>query len=147
MVTELTKKKRKRYRDSHRIKARGVISDFDFWRILTEQRGLQAKTAAAIRDFVGKPYTRQAVNDRIQKNPDRFDEIVEMNIDAAESVWFEITRDAKARDVDRISAASKLIDSVRGRKRGYGKHVHVVTEEARPFEGLTLEDLKELVDE
>ena len=147
MVTQSTIKKRKRYRDSHRIKARGVISDFDFWRILEQERGLQSKTAAAIREFVGKPYTRQAVNDRIQKNPDRFDEILEMNIDAAESVWFDVTRDKTARDVDRISAASKLIDSVRGRQRGYGKHLHVVTEDVRPFEGLTLEDLKELVNE
>ena len=107
------------------------ISEERFWSILRENAGLMARTAKAIEQESGETYTRQAVYDRVKKNPELYNDILEENIDVAESELQTILRTSTS-ERNRLDAVKFYLKTI-GKKRGYiEKQLHehaVITEE------------------
>lgn len=70
------------------------ITDKQFWTVLRKNAGLYARTARAIEKEFGISYSRQAVRDRAEKNPDLLFDILEENIDIAEEGLHDLMRSA-----------------------------------------------------
>lgn len=93
------------------------LTDKEFWEELRKQGGIFARTARAIKAKYKIKYTRQAVRDRALKEPDRYDDILEENIDNAEEQLHTIFLTSR-NERNRLQAVQFYLRTI-GRKRGY----------------------------
>lgn len=68
------------------------LSDKEFWTILRKNAGLFARTARAIEKEFGMSYSRQAVRERAEKQPDLLADILEETVDIAEEGLHDLMR-------------------------------------------------------
>ncbi len=68
------------------------LSDKEFWTILRKNAGLFARTARAIEKEFGISYSRQAVRERAEKQPDLLADILEETVDIAEEGLHDLMR-------------------------------------------------------
>lgn len=61
------------------------LSESEFWTALREHAGIYARTAKAITEKYNIPYTRQGVKARAERYPERLQDIIDQNLDVAES--------------------------------------------------------------
>lgn len=92
------------------------ISDAKFWQLLRANAGIYARTARDIVRTYGGTYTRQAVKDRAEKDPEQLADIEDENIDIAEDALQSLMR---SRDARIQLKAIELFLKTKGRKRGY----------------------------
>lgn len=70
------------------------LSDKEFWAILRKNAGLFARTARAIEKEFGFSYSRQAVRERAEKQPELLADILEETVDIAEEGLHDLMRSA-----------------------------------------------------
>lgn len=92
------------------------ISENEFWKILSENAGLFTRTVRAIESQFKITITRQSVRERALKQPERYKEILEQNIDIAEEGLHSLMR-SKSETV-RLKAV-ELFLKTQGKSRGY----------------------------
>jgi hypothetical protein len=68
------------------------LSDKEFWTILRKNAGLFARTARAIEKEFGMSYSRQAVRERAEKQPELLADILEETVDIAEEGLHDLMR-------------------------------------------------------
>lgn len=68
------------------------LSDKEFWTILRKNAGLFARTARAIEKEFGISYSRQAVRERAEKQPELLADILEETVDIAEEGLHDLMR-------------------------------------------------------
>jgi hypothetical protein len=92
------------------------LSDPEFWSILRENSGLYARTASAIREKHGIPYTRQSVKERSERHPAKLQDILDETLDIAESELIDLMQ-SKNLKIKQKSVEFYL--RTKGRDRGY----------------------------
>lgn len=92
------------------------INDNNFWLILEANFGYFQETANAIENLLGIKYTRQAVFERANSNPDRLDQIREATTDHAE---LTIRKNMDSIDPRVSQKAAEFHCKTIGKKRGY----------------------------
>lgn len=98
------------------------ISDKEFFAILRENAGIYARTARAIEKQFNIKYTRQAVRQRAEQNPEELHDIREENIDVAEEGLHSLMR---SKDEKTKLQAVKLYLTTIGRNRGYSERLEL----------------------
>jgi hypothetical protein len=93
------------------------LSDAEFWAMLRANGGLFSRTARAIEAKFQIPFTRQAVAERANNNPELLADIEEEVIDIAEESLQGLVRAAPP--AVRLAAAQFLLKN-KGKKRSYG---------------------------
>lgn len=99
-----------------KIKNAKKLSENEFWKILSENAGLFTRTVRAIENQFKITITRQSVRERALKQPERYKEILEQNIDIAEEGLHSLMR-SKSETV-RLKAV-ELFLKTQGKSRGY----------------------------
>lgn len=98
------------------------ISDEQFLSILRENCGLYARTARAITEQFGIPYTRQAVRAKAENFPAELADILEENLDVAEEGLMSLMKSDN--ETVRLKAI-ELYLKTQGKKRGYTEKTEV----------------------
>jgi len=109
------------------------ISDKKFLTMLRANGGIYARTARAITEKFGFPYTRQAVSQRAKKFTEEELDIQEENLDVAEETLINIMRSPDRKTALR---AADIYLKAKGKGRGYGDSLDV-TSGNKPIEPFT----------
>jgi len=111
------------------------ISDKQFLAIYRTNGGLSSRTARAITDKFGFPYSRQAVEQRAKKFPAEQLDIQEENLDVAEETIINIMR---SNDRKTALRAADLYLKAKGKHRGYGDALDITSgnKPIEPFSGV-----------
>jgi hypothetical protein len=103
-------KSRKKVQKKSPIKAPRVrkVTEAQFWDAVRRAMGYQTRAARLIEAELGISYTRQAVKDRINKNPEKYQEILESFEEQAEEVMVSCMMQSKDLRVKRQAAKDIL---------------------------------------
>ena len=104
------------------------LTNKEFWSILRENAGLYARTARAIEKQFGMSYSRQAVKDRAEKNPEMLADILEENLDIAEEGLHSLMR-SKTEKI-RFNAI-QLFLKTKGKNRGYSERNEITGKDGK----------------
>ena len=98
------------------------LTDDEFFQILRDNAGLYARTAKAVTETYGIPYSRQAVRERALKQPEILTDIEEEGLDLAEGGM----RDLMISHNEDIKFKScQFVLKTKGKKRGYVERTEV----------------------
>jgi hypothetical protein len=106
------------------------LSKKEFWETLAEAGGLYARCARLIQEKFGIGYTRQAVRERAEKDPEKLFQIVETGLDLAEEKLQQLF-DSKNERV-RLKALQFYLRT-KGRARGYSERTEITGAEGEPL--------------
>jgi hypothetical protein len=122
------------------------LSNKEFWECLSEAGGLYARCARIINEKYCMSFTRQAVRERAEKDPDQLMQIVETTLDVAEEKYLQLFESTN----ERIKLkALQFYLRTKGKDRGYTLRDEVTGPDGNPiqlskdfdFSNLTDEDL------
>lgn len=99
------------------------VSEVKFWNYLKANDGLYSKTAAAIAAHEGVTMSRQAVEQRAKKKPEKLAQVLEFIIDKAEDQVYTLASGAQQEHVK--LKANQLILERKGRDRGWGEQTTI----------------------
>jgi len=93
------------------------VEEAQFWECLYKNCGNFAATAESISAVIGQPYTRQAVEKRAKRQPERLEHIKSRFVDVAEHtlLWGMTQRE----NIPAAISAAKFVAQTKGKDRGY----------------------------
>lgn len=120
------------------------LSNKEYWECLAEAGGLYARCARIINERYSMSFTRQAVRERAEKDPDQLMQIVETGLDIAEEKYLQLFESTN----ERIKLkALQFYLRTKGKDRGYTLRDEVTGPDGKAIQLSNEFDFSNLTDE